>query len=325
MSCRNKAFTLMELMVVVAIIALLVGIVIVSMRGVRASATRSESLGALRQMALAHGQYTDDHRGRLMPGYIDASLFAPGEEFENLRVKLPAGDVLAPEDSQSYVWRLAPYLDDAWLTLFADTTEGPRSVFAAEHGDPVSPIHGPAGSSAYAGGLSERPSYGMNSIFVGGDSWHGGSDISGRHPWQDSQDKIAATRLSQVKNPARLIVFGPTALANAGNCPAVYEDSEVGFCELRPPYLVLADDSAPWTLDQWTVGIGGRVVQTNAGEYGDGAGLPIARSGQGLMPVAHLDGSAVVAEISTLSRDMRHWSPFEVGLRATVDPTLRCP
>ncbi|MHC4273969.1 MAG: type IV pilin protein, partial [Planctomycetota bacterium] len=32
MSCRNKAFTLMELMVVVAIIALLVGIVIVSMR-----------------------------------------------------------------------------------------------------------------------------------------------------------------------------------------------------------------------------------------------------------------------------------------------------
>ncbi|MHC4766777.1 MAG: type IV pilin protein, partial [Planctomycetota bacterium] len=74
MSCRNKAFTLMELMVVVAIIALLVGIVIVSMRGVRASATRSESLGALRQMALAHGQYTDDHRGRFMPGYMDQSV-----------------------------------------------------------------------------------------------------------------------------------------------------------------------------------------------------------------------------------------------------------
>jgi len=81
MSCRNKAFTLMELLVVVAIIGLLVGVVVVSMQAVRASATRSESLGALRQMALAYGQYTDEHRGRLMPGYIDDTILTSTPAF----------------------------------------------------------------------------------------------------------------------------------------------------------------------------------------------------------------------------------------------------
>jgi prepilin-type N-terminal cleavage/methylation domain-containing protein len=314
MSCRNKAFTLMELMVVVAIIALLVGLVIVSMRGVRASATRSESLGALRQMALAHGQYSDDHRGRLLPGYLDQIAL----QNLNITAKLEDGTRLDSTDcaggicdASSYVWRLAPYLDDAWLTFFADTIEGPRSVFAAEHG---TGSHGPAGSSDYDGGASERPSYGLNSIFVGGDSWHGGSDIADLNPWTNPSAKIAATRLSEVKNPSRLIVFAPTAKAGSGE---VYEDSEVGFCELRPPYLEFDAVTDSWVTPQWRVGAGGLVEQTSNGAYADGAGLPIARSGQGLMPVAHLDGSAVVVEISTLSRDMRHWSPFEVGLRTT--------
>ena len=120
MSCRNKAFTLMELLVVVAIIGVLVGVVVVSMQAVRASATRSESLGALRQMALAYGQYTDEHRGRLMPGYIDDTILTSTPAFEKMQAKLSSGEVLAPEDSASYVWRLAPYLDHAWETFFTD-------------------------------------------------------------------------------------------------------------------------------------------------------------------------------------------------------------
>jgi prepilin-type N-terminal cleavage/methylation domain-containing protein len=301
MSCRNKAFTLVELMLVVAIIALLVGLVIMSMRGVRASATRSESLGALRQMALAYGQYTTEHRGRLMPGYIGADLFAPNEPFEELIASLPDGTELDALDSQSYVWRLAPYLDNAWLTFFTDIAEGARSVCLAEFGDG---IYGPALADPVDDfGISERPSYGLNSIFVGGDSVHGGPDISSRHPWQDTQDKIAATRLSEVKNPARLIIFGPTAKAGSG---ATYDDTKIGYCEIRPPYL--PDEAGDWTENQWFVGAEGRLQQTATDE----AGLPIDRNGQGLVPVAHLDGSATVAEISTLSGDMRRWSPFEI-------------
>jgi hypothetical protein len=71
------------------------------------------------------------------------------------------------------------------------------------------------------------------------------------------------------------------------------------------------------------VGRQGLVQQTSNGEYADPAGLPIDRSGKDLMPVAHLDGSTVVEQLSSLSRDMRRWSPFEVGMYPTVDPSPR--
>jgi type II secretory pathway pseudopilin PulG len=311
----------MELLVVVAIIGLLVGLVVVSMHAVRASATRSESLGALRQMALAYGQYTDEHRGRLMPGYIDTSILTSTPAYQNMVGRLPSREKLSEEDSQSYVWRLAPYLDNAWETFFADLDAGTLSIVNASYG---CCIYGPGSSPCCADPppkpilLSERPSYGMNSIFVGGDSWHGGAGVTARHPWQNTLEKIAATRLSEVKNPTRLIVFGPAALAGSGD---TYEDPEVGFCELRPPYLEFDQTNETWMEDQWMVGVGGLVQQTGNGAYSDGAGLPIARSGKDLMPVGHLDGSTVVEEISKLSRDMRRWSPFEVGLQATVQPT----
>ncbi|MCH8342734.1 MAG: type II secretion system protein [Planctomycetes bacterium] len=324
MNRRHRAFSLLELLVSIAIIMVLVGLLLASLRPVKAAATRTDSMNALKQMALAYNSYSDEHRKRLMPGYIGADLFADGEPFENLIVKLPAGEVLDRTDAQSYVWRLAPYVDHAWETFFTDTRDhGLLSELEAEFGKGV---YGPAGDGDIDGGISERPAYGLNSIFVGGDSFHGGEYATDRNPWNGTMEKIAATRFSEVKNPSRLIIFAPTALANRNynppNDPDVYEDPELGFCELRPPYLVL-DDPSPsgqWIDPQWTVGVGGLVEQSRTGEFDDGAGLPIARSGKNLMPVAHLDGSAVVEQISDLSRDMRRWDPFEVGRRVTQDP-----
>jgi type II secretory pathway pseudopilin PulG len=309
----------MELLIVVAIIALLVGLVIVSMHTVRASASRTDSLGALRQMSMAYARYTEDNKGRLMPGYIDTGLLQPGGDLEDIRVKLPSGEVLELEDTQSYVWRLAPYVDNAWQTFFADIDRGALSQFNADFG---SNVYGPYGTGDPLLGISVRPAYGMNSIFVGGDSFHGGQYARAHSPWNTLDNKpIAATRLSEVKNPSRLIVFGPAALV-AADTAAVYEKPGVGFCELRAPYL-FKDSSDTWTLDQWMVGRQGRVQQTSNGEYADPAGLPIDRSGKDLMPVAHLDGSTVVEQLSSLSRDMRRWSPFEVGMYPTVDPSPR--
>ena len=37
------------------------------------------------------------------------------------------------------------------------------------------------------------------------------------------------------------------------------------------------------------------------------------------MPVVHVDGSTAVHPIVELSKDMRYWNPFEVGLRQ-VEP-----
>ena len=324
MTRNTRGFTLIELMVVIAILVLLVTLVAVSLKSMRGSARRTVSLSALKQIMAAYRSYSDDNRGRLLPGYIGADLQDDAADpFWNLRVTLPGGTVLNPEDAQSYVWRLAPYVDNAWDVFYTELRDA--GLMAQLHAEYSGGIYGPfGGSSIIVGGISERPTYGLNSIFVGGDSVHGGTSIADQHPWQDSNPVIAATRFTQVKNPARLIVFSAAAKADDSLSSQVYEDQVLGFCELRAPYLVNPGDptdiSSVWMQRQWLVGTGGLVEKTPpTGFYNDppGAGLPIVRSGNDVIPVGMLDGSASLEQVSNLSRDMRRWSPFEVALRET--------
>ncbi len=305
MTRNTRGFTLIELMVVIAIIVLLVTLVAVSLKSVRGSARRTVSLNGLKQIMVAYRTYSDDNRGQLLPGYIGADLFAPNEPFENLRVILPDGTNLQPEDKQSYVWRLAPYVGNAWEVFYTELHDA--GVMAELDAEYSSGVYGPSGNSV-TGGISERPTYGLNSIFVGGDSVHGGSYATDRHPWQTDNPVIAATRFTQVKNPARLIVFGATAKADASGA-MVYDDESLGFCELRPPFL--DESSGAWIDPQWIVGASGLIEGTSTDQYG--TGIPIDRRGEALVPVAHLDGSAEAVSLADLSADMRMWNPRGVG------------
>lgn len=312
----RRAFTLMELLIVVALIAVLVGIVAVTIRGVRGAAARASSLSALRQMGMGYNMYAQDSNGQLLPGYIDTALLNDPMWFEGIRISIGAGSELTDVDMQSYVWRLAPYMDDDWRAFFEDTTDaGAMAEFTADYQKITTP-----GGGHVPGFISERPSFGLNSIFVGGDSWHGGA-ASSHHPWQTTQPIKAATRLTHVVNPSSLIVFGPAAKA-AASMADVYDQPGIGFCELRAPYL---DHSGPvasvaldvdWGNQQWSIGADGRMTQAPTGAFGgnEGGGLPIARTagdvldcGKEPMPVVNLDGSTTVQPPAELA-DMRRWS-----------------
>ncbi len=89
-------------------------------------------------------------------------------------------------------------------------------------------------------------------------------------------------------------------------------EERLGYVELRPPFTVF--DGSVWTDRQWEVGKNLEIVRTPTGSYGGPTGLPVARWGADKLPVAHLDASTAVEEVSTLSFDMRRWSPFAFGL-----------
>lgn len=321
-AAKRRAFTLLELIISLVIIAILLTLVIAPLHRIQNSANRTDSLGALRQMAVAYASYSADHGQRLMPGYVDSSLMAVGEVFEGLKAKLPTGEPLSDDDTQAYVWRLAPYLDHAWETMFVDYHDNQlRSRLDQEF---RCGIFGPGTASEPCDLadapllIADIPSFGMNSIFVGGDSFHGGPAVTSHNPWTGTEDKIAATRLSEVKNPGRLIVFGATARARSGLSPGsgpgadeTYDTEErLGYVELRPPLTVF--NGSVWTDRQWEVGKNLEIVRTL--NYSGPTGLPVARWGANLLPIAHLDGSTAVEEASTLSFDMRRWSPFAFGL-----------
>jgi len=77
---HRRAFTLVELLVVVAVIALLVGILLPALAGARRTAQSTACLSNLRQLALAQAAYALGHDGQLVnyglahgPGGLDIS------------------------------------------------------------------------------------------------------------------------------------------------------------------------------------------------------------------------------------------------------------
>jgi prepilin-type N-terminal cleavage/methylation domain-containing protein/prepilin-type processing-associated H-X9-DG protein len=83
------AFTLVELLVVVSIIAVLIGLLLPAVQASRAAARRTQCASNLRQVGLAMGQFCDAHRGQ----FPDTS-------------HNQSGDV-----EQSWIYTVAPFME----------------------------------------------------------------------------------------------------------------------------------------------------------------------------------------------------------------------
>ncbi len=211
---RPSGFTLIELLVVIAIIAVILGIVLVSIRTVQRSGAMARELSAARQLMVAYGSYSYDHRAALMPGYY----FVGGQTlpvFDEAGNELSGLGILAAR----YPWRLAGYLGHNLRSMYLD-----RWVLQELEAQP--------NSDDYHYLASLYPSLGINATFVGGDYQDGGlaSDL-----FQKYFGKLFVSRLSEVRNPARLIVFG-SARSWQHDLPDGRTAVE-GYFRINPPYL----------------------------------------------------------------------------------------
>lgn len=215
---HRKAFTLLELLVVIGVLALLAGLLLPALSSVQTASAKARELSAARQLMMGYTAYAHDHRGAVMPGYYDQTPLLPAED-ETGQSLVDDLSLPAPVAAR-YPWRIAPYLDHDLRGLYLD-----RRVADALHSDVDSPYL-----------VSLFPSFGLNSYFVGGDS---SAEGLGFNPlYQGLFGEFYVTRISQPRHPAELLVFASarsSATENypVGNLPRIVE----GYFRVTPPYL----------------------------------------------------------------------------------------
>ncbi|MFO0875529.1 MAG: type II secretion system protein [Phycisphaerales bacterium] len=223
-----RAFTLVELLVVVSIIAVLVTLVTVAAGAVRGAGSAAKELALGRSLMTAFVAYATDNRGTLMPGYYN--------------VQPPLGSVtdaqgnpITGQGAYRYPWRLAPYLDYNLAGLVQDKWL-------------LDDLHY---TNQFNYFVSLYPSLGMNSAFIGGDS---SAEGMGFDPVYEQQyGRFYMTRLAQPKRPADLIVFG-SARTNAPYEPGAPPVIE-GYFRIESPYMLDRRWDLSWNPDappkQW--------------------------------------------------------------------------
>jgi prepilin-type N-terminal cleavage/methylation domain-containing protein len=293
---KRRAFTLVELLVVIGIIALLISILLPSLNKARQQAANVKSLAAIRQLTVAYLDYAQASRGTLLPGYLPEKtpLGNDPDVFDR-----QSGYTFVGRAARQWPWRLSTTNHALWSTLrpTLSRVDLPLSTDSLTDAD----------SKAYTAAL--YPSFGLNTVYLGGHAPNLMTDVGGAKDYyrgvtadaRPNVGKHVAFKLNEVRTPAKQIVFVETIIAN-GSGPIDKGDPTAlnGLHYVNAPFNDAA--SGPY----WNV-VDGKANMLIAASTKRVLGLPGSRNGKQI-PVSFLDGHAEARTIDKLT-DMTEWAP----------------
>ncbi len=188
-----RAFTLVELLIVLSILALLLGLLLPALSSARGTARGAVCLSGVRQLQVANDLYADDHNGSFVPGA--AEFLANRHRWHGAR----DGATGAFDPARG---PLVDYLDGAGASV---------RIRACPEFEPVLNALTDRGVGFEAGGGG----YGYNNAFVGVErelnsvgAWIIAHDGEGQ-----ARDHVGAPR-AKFASPARTIAFADAAFAD---------------------------------------------------------------------------------------------------------------
>lgn len=291
----RRAFTLVELLVAIGIIAVLISILLPALNKARQSAASVRSLASIRQITYAYLDYAQANHGTLLPGFLP-------ERTANLEPQVSdkqSGHTFIGRAARQWPFRLAAKDHALWGVM--------RPTLRTSDLPLISDSIAEADAKAYTAAL--YPAFGLNTVYLGGHAPNLLSDIGTTKDYyrgftadgRPNVGKHVAFKLNEVRTPSRQIVFVETIVAN-GSGPIDKGDPTAlnGLHYVNAPFNDLA--SGPY----WKV-VDGNAAMQIAASTKRVLGLPGARNGK-LVPTSFLDGHAELRSVEQLT-DMREWSP----------------
>ena len=236
---KGDAFTLVELLVVVAVIAIIMSMLLPALRSARESGRMAVCLSNLHQVGLAAEMYTSQSKGRLPP-YGEDTSFSPGL---NVIRNMASGSYSTPDFYRSgflltYWMKSGPYAappraNDGFLSPYlghvqdTDNTpinsNGTYGTFKSIMGCPSVPIEGEitfwkAGPPVFPPSTVEAETFRANTFApnVGDSGFQGGIFDTSSWPWLGKAVSTLPARLIMMAEApgTEPYMFGPAGLGD---------------------------------------------------------------------------------------------------------------
>jgi prepilin-type N-terminal cleavage/methylation domain-containing protein len=248
----SRAFTLVEMLVVISIIGILLGMILPALSGVQRQSHKTTEINNLKQVNLAWLMYANNNNDAALPGYLEQEVQEPPvNDFVNNNFSRGWGVTYEypnrsdiPNDANNvagpWTWRLLPYFDYSHAIV---------REYSGDDAEVMLDVHA---NLAEAQQIAQQPAFGYNGYYVGGywrmldfnnvptprpDYWN---HCNAAPPGEALQ---LVQSLSQMQRSSQLVIFCSSSKLAAGDYFR-FADDIPGWHLVEPPYR---EDDQIWS------------------------------------------------------------------------------
>ncbi len=291
---RRTAFTIVEMLVVIAVLGILVGIILPAVNSLSSSASTTHERAAALGLIAGWRQWSLEHSGQLLPGQLDLAAPLPASESPVVFNGTPIPEIAR----RRWIWQLIPYLDDPVASLWVNDQRGFWERNLQNASDPATGVYL----------TTLHPSFGLNTDFLGGrqsdacDIWTLTQFIQSQ---DDGAQPLFSDALARVRRPADLIAF---ASSRGPFQDGTAQQTVQGYWRLAPPWKPAAGGSSP----RWDITENGRFVSPEPHTDPESTGGFLSPRNGHRIVVAAPDGHVNLQPFEAMG-NMRRWADAATG------------